>query len=282
MKEHLSNNIVNTDERVYPKMLRQCILLQSFMHLFLAGTALTVEPCNKILTSEHVRQKEHPMKFPSTYTLPLDQGHIVVRQAQIEDVPSMQKCNLATLPENYFPTFYTHFMRLWPDLAIVAEHVIPSTETSSRNPLEAYNPSSPKTEIVGYVLGNVEIKAMPSKVSIDDNIVPVTRKTVHIGHIASLAVRKEFRRKGIARIMMREEHHRLRHYHSVILSDLHVRASNIAAQRLYTEKLGYKKSSVCPDYYQEYKEDGILMIKNLETLSSESSQRPLPIELSLS
>ena len=263
------------------KMPRQCILVQTFIYLTVVVTGLTVEPCKKILSSEHVRQKEHPMKFPSTYTLPLDQGHIVIRQAEIKDVPFMQKCNLATLPENYFPTFYTHFMRLWPDLAIVAEHVIPSNEISSRNPLEAYNPSSPKTEIVGYVLGNVEIKAMPSKVNLDDNIVPVTRKTVHVGHIASLAVRKEFRRKGIARIMMEEQHYRLRHYHSVILSDLHVRASNIAAQRLYTEKLGYEESSICPGYYQEYKEDGIHMIKNLETLSSECSQGSLPIELSL-
>lgn len=253
------------------------------LYFLRSSLSLSLEPHNNVLMSENA-QREHKMKFPSTYSLPLDRGNIVIRQARTEDVPSMQKCNLATLPENYFPDFYTHLMRLWPDLAIVAEHVIPSPSVSKKNPFETFTPSLPKTEIVGYVLANVEIKSMPSRVSIGDEcIVPVTRRTVHIGHIVSLAVRKEFRRKGIAQMMMREEHNRLRHNHSAALSDLHVRASNIAAQRLYTEQFAYEKSSIRAGYYkfQENKEDGILMIKNLETLDAESNPDPLPIELSL-
>jgi len=251
-----------------------------------SALSLSVEPTHLSVSlgAENVRQKDHTMKLPSTYPHPIDQGHIVIRQATLEDVPSIQKCNLATLPENYFPDFYTHLMRLWPDLAIVAEHVIPSPSVLKKNPFETFTPSLPRTEIIGYALAHVEIKAMPSKVSTgDENIVPVTRRTVHIGHIVSLAVLKEFRRKGIARIMMNEEHDRLRHQHSAALSDLHVRASNVAAQRLYAEQLGYQKSSIRTGYYKfhEDKEDGILMIKNLETLDARSNHDPLPIELSL-
>jgi ribosomal protein S18 acetylase RimI-like enzyme len=50
-------------------------------------------------------------------------GHIALRVARRSDVPHIQQCNLATLPENYSATFYHNHMRQWPDLALVAEHV---------------------------------------------------------------------------------------------------------------------------------------------------------------
>lgn len=108
------------------------------------------------------------------------QGHINLRLATRLDVPSIQRCNLATLPENYSSNFYVNHMRSFPDLALVAEHVPPGAVSSAndrsrsgnnnynnnsnntrRNPFESYNPSSSSSsssgsQIIGYVLGKID------------------------------------------------------------------------------------------------------------------------------
>ena len=75
---------------------------------------------------------------PSAATTAADRlldGHIALRVARRSDVPHIQQCNLATLPENYSATFYHNHMRQWPDLALVAEHVpsgcMPSQPTAA-------------------------------------------------------------------------------------------------------------------------------------------------------
>lgn len=104
------------------------------------------------------------------------QGHINLRLATRLDVPSIQRCNLATLPENYSSNFYVNHIRAFPELALVAEHIPPpggngnSRDATSgmnmnsnnnkyrRNPFDNYNPSpaAPETQIIGYVLGKME------------------------------------------------------------------------------------------------------------------------------
>ncbi|EED89265.1 predicted protein, partial [Thalassiosira pseudonana CCMP1335] len=61
---------------------------------------------------------------------------ITFRLARKSDIPQIQKVNLATLPENYNNNFYINHMREWPELCLVAEH------------------------IVGYVLGKVETRPL--------------------------------------------------------------------------------------------------------------------------
>ena len=48
-----------------------------------------------------------------------------IRLARQSDVLGIQRCNLATLPENYQPAFYANHLKTWPELAIVAEQVSP-------------------------------------------------------------------------------------------------------------------------------------------------------------
>ena len=72
-------------------------------------------------------------RLPSTV---LD-GHIALRVARRSDVPHIQQCNLATLPENYSATFYHNHMRQWPDLALVAEHV-PATTKKQASPSSSW------------------------------------------------------------------------------------------------------------------------------------------------
>lgn len=138
-------------------------------------------------TNANTNSKPHKKSNPP----PELDGHISLRLATRMDVPSIQRCNLATLPENYSSQFYIHHMRQWPDLALVAEH-IPSSSSSSNNnnnnnqdgtdgnsknngrngassggmsglarrinPFDSYdaNANSQRPQIVGYVLGKVE------------------------------------------------------------------------------------------------------------------------------
>ncbi|GMH76239.1 hypothetical protein TL16_g07010, partial [Triparma laevis f. inornata] len=43
-----------------------------------------------------------------------------LRLAKASDITSIQKCNLATLPENYQSAFYASHLKSWPSLALVA------------------------------------------------------------------------------------------------------------------------------------------------------------------
>ena len=58
-----------------------------------------------------VRNAESLSQFPN----------IQLRLARRADVPSIQRCNLDSLPENYNSQFYVNHMRQWPDLCLVAE-----------------------------------------------------------------------------------------------------------------------------------------------------------------
>jgi ribosomal protein S18 acetylase RimI-like enzyme len=63
--------------------------------------------------------------------------NIQLRLATRTDVPSLHRCNLACLPENYNAEFYQSHLQQWPGLALVAEHVqephVLGVTTSSSN-----------------------------------------------------------------------------------------------------------------------------------------------------
>jgi len=136
------------------------------------------------ITNTALQQSSSPYEHQHNNTPLIYQGgHICVRLARKSDVPQIQKCNLATLPENYNANFYVNHMRQWPDLALVAEHIpegydlqheiensVDDYEDDERiTPLREYisnkrrrggpdhhQQQQPKKEIVGYILGKVE------------------------------------------------------------------------------------------------------------------------------
>lgn len=84
---------------------------------------------------------------------------------------------------------------------------------------------------------------------------------VNEGHITNIAVKEEYRRKGVGTMILDafvDQAYRL----NMIGITLEVRVSNLGAQRMYT-KLGFKPEGFRKNYYADTKEDAIIMWKYL-------------------
>eukprot|EP00538_Stauroneis_constricta_P000923 CAMPEP_0119549406 /NCGR_PEP_ID=MMETSP1352-20130426/3103_1 /TAXON_ID=265584 /ORGANISM="Stauroneis constricta, Strain CCMP1120" /LENGTH=307 /DNA_ID=CAMNT_0007594943 /DNA_START=102 /DNA_END=1022 /DNA_ORIENTATION=- len=198
--------------------------------------------------------------------------NIQLRLARRTDVPSIQRCNLACLPENYNSQFYCGHLRQWPDLAIVAEHLEDdqnqNEQQQQRRPFGSFpglgrqqQTSEPK--IVAYVLGKIELRPVFDSNTFnhnnDNNNNNWMIEEEQIGHVTSLAVLHEYRRQGLANELMKQLHFQL----NTKTCGLHVRKSNHAAYKLY-ENDGYEINKIIPSYYQDG-EDAYFMKKVLSS-----------------
>ena len=144
----------------------------------------------------------------------------------------IKECNVVCLPENYtFKYYYYHYLN-WPDLLFVAE----DRQTK---------------KIVGYVMAKID-----DEEDFNDNLIR--------GHITSLAVRREYRRLGIAKRLMDATHKAMVTVFDVDAVTLNVRESNKAALGLYNVKLEYDILKVDKGYYLDG-ESAYLMQKKLES-----------------
>jgi len=105
----------------------------------------------------------------------------------------------------------------------------------------SYRAVTPGGSMVGFVIGLVE----PD----------------HTGHVTTVGVAPEHRRRNLAKRMMRQVEDGFRK-RSVRLVRLEVRALNVPAQKLY-ENLGYSIAQRLPKYYSNGG-DGLLMLKSLD------------------
>jgi len=85
----------------------------------------------------------------------------------------------------------------------------------------------------------------------------------HTGHITTVGVSPEHRRRHLAKRLMSEVEAGFRR-RNVRLVRLEVRSLNTAAQKLY-ENLGYSVTQRLPKYYSNGG-DGLLMLKSLDSL----------------
>ncbi|MEB3825628.1 MAG: ribosomal protein S18-alanine N-acetyltransferase [Desulfurococcales archaeon] len=139
----------------------------------------------------------------------------------------VKKINEATLPENYPMFFYYDIQRMWGDVFLVA--VCDGL-------------------IVGYIMNRVENH-------FDKGI--LLWRTVKVGHIVSVAVLPEYRRRGIASALISKSIKLMRDNYNVKKVYLEVRTSNSPAINLY-KKLGFRIKDVIPRYYRDG-EDAYLM-----------------------
>ena len=229
------------------------------------------------------------LSVPCTFTL---------RLARRTDVPSIQRCNLATLPENYNQQFYANHLRQWPELAFVAvetpinESPARSSSSSSSLLFSSCFPGQVEEKVVAYVLGKVEERTVlitdendlteadweewtdsaSSRRNDNDRrasnlmIRPPAFTTERLGHVTSLAVLEPYRRRGLALELMKQLHYHLRVQYRVPAVGLHVRQSNAAAEKLYRQ-FGYVCDERIEGYYQDG-EDAYFMKKVLPPIES--------------
>lgn len=85
----------------------------------------------------------------------------------------------------------------------------------------------------------------------------VARESAGELHINNVAVRDQYRRRGVGSALLTRIVEAARRL-EVQVAFLEVRSGNLAAQRLY-EKIGFKAIARRPDYYSDPREDAVVM-----------------------
>ncbi|KAK2503177.1 hypothetical protein MC885_012126 [Smutsia gigantea] len=166
-----------------------------------------------------------------------------IRSARPDDLINVQHCNLLCLPENYQMKYYFYHGLSWPQLSYIAE--------------------DEGGKIVGYVLAKMEEEP-------DD---------VPYGHITSLAVKRSYRRLGLAQQLVEQASRAMIENFSAMYVTLHVRKSNRAALHLYSNTLNFQVSEVELKYYADG-EDAYAMKRDLSPMAGELRRQLQPKERS--
>jgi ribosomal-protein-alanine N-acetyltransferase len=141
--------------------------------------------------------------------------------------------NRVCLPENYTDYFFIDLHRRHPETFIVAEE---------------------NGEVVGYIMCRIELGLSNFGLS------GIIKK----GHIVSVAVLPQYRRKGVGKALIAEAMEGMRLY-DVKQCFLEVRATNTPAINLY-KKLGFQITRTIHGYYADG-EDAYVMSRELQLKS---------------
>jgi len=153
-----------------------------------------------------------------------------VREASLEDLPQVMMINRLCLPENYTYFFFESILRDYPKTFLIAE-------VDGR--------------IAGYVMCRVE-----RGFSKFDRL-----GLRRIGHVISIAILPEYRRRGIAKTLLLNALNALKEHYGCEEVYLEVRVSNSPAVALY-QKLGFVIVKTSKGYYVDG-EDAYIMARRL-------------------
>jgi len=154
---------------------------------------------------------------------------IKIRKYKPDDLQQVMQINRVTLPENYTDYFFMDLYERFGETFIVAEE---------------------NGQIVGYIMCRVEVGL--SNLGLGG----LMRK----GHVVSIAVLPQARRKGVATALMNAAVEGMRFYKSK-QAYLEVRITNDVGIRLY-KKLGFEVSRTVGGYYSDG-EDAYVMSKKI-------------------
>ena len=155
------------------------------------------------------------------------QTAFTIRRFEPTDLKQVMEINRICLPENYSSGFFMSIFERFPETFVVAED----------------------GDVVGYAMCRVEHR-------FGYRLFGGTKK----GHLISIAVLPNFRRRGIASTLMRDVMKSLVGYSCGDLF-LEVRVSNVGAVRLY-KKLGFTVERKIRHYYADG-EDAYVMGRRL-------------------
>jgi ribosomal-protein-alanine N-acetyltransferase len=154
----------------------------------------------------------------------------IIRNFEPKDLEHVVKINWTTLPEHYDNSFFLNIYSQFPRSFLVAQI---------------------GEKVVGYIMCRVEVGFSERR------RLHITRK----GHVVSIAVLPEYRRRGIASALMGKALEALKDYH-VSETYLEVRVSNSAAISLY-KKFGFSTVREVAGYYRDG-ENACVMVRNME------------------
>jgi ribosomal-protein-alanine N-acetyltransferase len=152
-----------------------------------------------------------------------------LRKFKADDLQSVMHINRFCLPENYMDFFFMDLHQRFPETFIVAEQ---------------------DGKIVGYIMCRIEVGLASFGLG------GLIRK----GHVVSIAVLPQGRRKGVAQALMTTAMKGMLHYKSK-LCYLEVRVTNDPGVLLY-KKIGFEVSRTLKGYYSDG-EDAYVMTKKL-------------------
>ena len=154
-------------------------------------------------------------------------GDCILRRCELGDIIPVMEINLRTLPEHYSDYFYESLLEELPEAFIVAEI---------------------SGKIIGYIMCKLE------------HGFSNFRKLgfVKKGHVVSIAILDEHRRKGFGSVLVNEA---IKGVKTIQCSELYleVRCSNNDAVRLY-EKLGFSIIQRIKTYYRDGEDAYVMAI----------------------
>jgi ribosomal-protein-alanine N-acetyltransferase len=153
-----------------------------------------------------------------------------IRDFTMDDLGSVTKINRICLPENYTDYFFVDLFKRFPETFIVA------TEYS---------------DVVGYMMCRIEVGLS------NFGLGGLIKK----GHVVSIAVLPEHRRKGIGEATVKRAMEKMRLAYKAKQCYLEVRITNEPAISLY-KKLGFEVTRTIHGYYADG-EDAYVMTKKL-------------------
>jgi len=152
-----------------------------------------------------------------------------LRKFKPDDLQSVMQINRLCLPENYMDFFFMDLHQRFPETFIVAEE---------------------NGKLVGYIMCRIEVGLSSFGLG------GLVRK----GHVVSIAVLPQGRRKGVAEALMTTAMKGMFYYKSK-LCYLEVRVTNGPGVALY-KKIGFEVSRTLKGYYSDG-EDAYVMSKKL-------------------
>jgi ribosomal-protein-alanine N-acetyltransferase len=183
----------------------------------------------------------------------------IIRRATEADIDQVIEVNLRSLPENYWYGFYQYVLSEWGDLFLVAEI---------------------GGKIVGYMMNRVEETHDRVLMGLENELEPAHKRSgpldvfkrvfsgsARVGHVISIAVLQEYRRRGIGSALMSEALKIFEKKYDVDSVYLEVRVSNQPAINMY-EKFGFVKARIIRGYYRDG-EDAYVMVKRLKPIPEE-------------
>jgi ribosomal-protein-alanine N-acetyltransferase len=158
-----------------------------------------------------------------------DKQRIIIKRCNLDDLDGVIKVNEEELPEDYPYFFYKSILDNYPESFLLAQNE--------------------KGCIVGYIMWRVE--KSPSLDSL---------RYINKGHLVSIAVSQDYRKRGIAKSLLTHSMQAIRKYkiHQYVLE---VRVSNYNAIKLY-EQFKFQIANIKKNYYRDGENAYYMTLKN--------------------